>query len=110
VNILYGIVSARAREMATLRAIGYGAVPVAASVVFEALLLALVGAAAGTCIAWALFDGREIMVDENVYTLLVSARLAASGIAWALLLALVGSLPPAMRAGRLQVIQALRAQ
>jgi putative ABC transport system permease protein len=53
VNILYGIVSARAREMATLRAIGYGAVPVAASVVFEALLLALVGAAAGTCIAWA---------------------------------------------------------
>jgi putative ABC transport system permease protein len=110
VNILYGIVSARAREMATLRAIGYGAVPVAASVVFEALLLALIGATAGIGIAWVLFDGREIMVDENVYTLLVSTGLAASGIAWALLLALLGSLPPALRAGRLQVIQALRAQ
>jgi len=109
VNILYGIVSARAREMATLRAIGYGALPVAASVIFEALLLALAGAIVGTAIAWMVFDGRELMVDENVYTLLVSSRLVASSIALALILALVGSVPPAVRAGRLQVIQALRA-
>jgi putative ABC transport system permease protein len=110
VNILYGIVSARAREMATLRAIGYGALPVAASVVFEALLLALLGALLGAAIAWLLFDGQEIMVDENVYTLVVSTRLVATGILLALVLALLGSLPPALRAGRLQVIQALRAQ
>jgi putative ABC transport system permease protein len=109
VNILYGIVSARAREMATLRAIGYGALPVACSVIFEALLLALLGALLGILIAWWLFSGRELMVDENVYTLLVSGRLAASGVALALLLALLGSLPPALRAARLQIIQALRA-
>jgi putative ABC transport system permease protein len=110
INIFYGIVSVRAREMATLRAIGYGALPVAMSVIFEALLLALIGALAGAVGAWLLFDGREIMVDENVYPLVVSTRLVASGIVLALLLALLGSLPPAMRAGRLPVIQALRAQ
>jgi putative ABC transport system permease protein len=109
VNILYGMVSARAREMATLRAIGYGALPVSASVVFEALLLALLGALLGAGVAWWLFSGQELMVDENVYTLLVSPGLALSGIALALLLALLGSLPPAIRAGGLQVIQALRA-
>jgi putative ABC transport system permease protein len=110
INIFYGIVSVRAREMATLRAIGYGALPVAMSVIFEALLLALIGALAGAVGAWLLFDGREIMVDENVYPLVVSTQLVASGIVLALLLALLGSLPPAMRAGRLPVIQALRAQ
>jgi putative ABC transport system permease protein len=110
VNILYGIVSARAREMATLRAIGYGALPVAASVLFEAVLLAVSGAVVGTAIAWWLFAGQEIMVDENVYTLVVSTRLVATGILLALVLALLGSLPPALRAARLQVIQALRAQ
>lgn len=109
VNILYGTVSARAREMATLRAIGYGALPVAASVVLEALLLALLGGIVGAAVAWWCFSGRELMVDENVYTLLVSPRLAAGGIGLALALALLGSLPPAIRAGRLQVIQALRA-
>jgi putative ABC transport system permease protein len=109
VNILYGMVSARAREMATLRAIGYGALPVSASVVFEAVLLALLGALLGAGVAWWLFSGQELMVDENVYTLLVSPGLALSGIALALLLALLGSLPPAIRAGGLQVIQALRA-
>jgi putative ABC transport system permease protein len=109
VNIFYGIVSARAREMATLRAIGYGALPVAASVVFEALLLALLGALVGAAVAWLLFGGREFMMDQNIYRLLVTPRLLALGIGWALCLAVAGSLLPAIRAARLQVIQALRA-
>lgn len=109
VNIIYGIVSTRAREMAILRAIGYGALPVATSVVFEALLLALLGALAGAASAWLLFGGREFMVGQNIYHLLVTPHLVATGIVWALALALAGSLFPAIRAGRLQVIQALRA-
>ena len=75
VNIFYGIVSARAREMAVLRAIGYGALPVAASVVFEALLLSLLGALLGAAVAWLLFGGREFMVGQNIYRLLVTPRL-----------------------------------
>lgn len=109
VNIFYGIVRARAREMAILRAIGYGALPVAASVVFEALLLALLGALVGAAASWLLFGGREFMVSQNIYRLLVTPRLVATGIGWALALALAGSLLPAIRAGRQQVIQALRA-
>jgi ABC-type lipoprotein release transport system permease subunit len=50
------------------------------------------------------------MVDENVYPLVIATQRVASGIVLALVLALLGSLPPAMRAGRLPVIQALRAQ
>ncbi len=109
VNIFYGIVAARVREVATLRAIGYGALPVAASVVFEALLLSLLGALLGTAVAWLLFGGREFMMDQNIYRLLITPRLIATGIGWALGLALAGSLLPAIRAARLQVSQALRA-
>jgi putative ABC transport system permease protein len=79
--------------MATLRAIGYGALPVAASVIFEALLLALIGALAGAVVAWLLFDGREIMIDENVYPLVVSTQLVGSGIVLALSLASPSLLP-----------------
>jgi putative ABC transport system permease protein len=109
VNIFYGIVAARVREVATLRAIGYGALPVAASVVFEALLLSLLGALLGTAVAWLLFGGREFMMDQNIHRLLITPRLVATGIGWALGLALAGSLLPAIRAARLQVTQALRA-
>ncbi len=107
-NLLYGVVSRRTREMATLRAIGYGALPAATSVVFEALLLSLAGALAGGGVAWILFSGHEIMLDENVYTLLVSPRLVAFGIGWALVLAALGSLLPAIRVGRLPLTEALR--
>jgi putative ABC transport system permease protein len=109
VNVFYGIVRARAREMAILRAIGYGALPVAVSVVFEALLLSLLGALVGAAAAWLLFGGREFMVDQNIYRLLIAPRLVATGIGWALALALAGSLLPAIRAARLPVIRALRA-
>jgi putative ABC transport system permease protein len=108
VNILYGVVSARTREMAILRGIGYDAVPVAGSVVFEGLLLALSGALLGGCIAWLLFDGREVMKNEIVYKCIVSAQLVAFGVGWVLVLALLGSVLPAMRAARLEVIAALR--
>jgi putative ABC transport system permease protein len=109
VNIIYGIVSARARELAILRAIGYGALPVAVSVVFESLLLALFGALLGAAAAWMLFGGREFMMSQNNYRLVVTLRLVATGIGWAVALALAGSLLPAIRAARLQVIRALRA-
>jgi putative ABC transport system permease protein len=108
VNILYGVVSARTREMAILRGIGYDAMPVAGSVVFEALLLALCGAVLGGCIAWLLFDGREVMKNEIVYKCIVSPQLIAFGLGWVCILALLGSVFPAMRAARLQVIGALR--
>src|SRR4029453_8524944 len=54
-NTRYSAVSARTIEIATLRAIGFGAVPVVVSVLVEALLLALVGAAVGGATGGILF-------------------------------------------------------
>jgi putative ABC transport system permease protein len=107
VNVLYGAVSARTREMATLRAIGYGGLPVALSVVFEALLFAFLGAGIGEAAAWALLDGRQIAKFEVVYQLFVSPGLIFGGFGLAALLALLGSVLPASRAARLDVAKAL---
>ena len=106
-NVLYGAVSARTREMATLRAIGYGGLPVALSVVLEAHLFAFAGAAIGEGTAWALLDGRQVAKLEVVYQLFVSPHLIFSGFGLAGLLALLGSVLPASRAARLDVAKAL---
>ncbi len=108
VKILYATVRARAREIATLRAIGYEAFPVAASVVFQALTLCVAGALLGAGIAWLLFDGKLTWYYNNVFNLEVSARLIAGGVAWAGAIALLGGVPPALRAASLPVSDALR--
>jgi putative ABC transport system permease protein len=108
VNVLQAIVAARTREMAMLRALGYEALPVAGSAVLEVLLLSVAGALAGAGLAWLLFDGHEIVRFGTVYVLSVSPSLVALGVAWALALALIGSLLPAIRAARLTPVEALR--
>jgi putative ABC transport system permease protein len=109
VKLMYAAVSVRTRELATLRAIGYQPLPVALSVLVETLILALLGALAGVGSAWLLFDGRHVVQARNVFDLSISPRLVALGIAWALALALLGGLPPAIRAARRSVTDALRA-
>jgi putative ABC transport system permease protein len=59
-KIMYAAVRARTREIGTLRALGFGSAPVAVSVLLEAMLLALVGAAVGTFVAWLAFEGRVV--------------------------------------------------
>jgi putative ABC transport system permease protein len=108
VKIMYSVVRARTREIGTLRAMGFGATPVAVSIVAEATLLGLLGALAGTALAWLIFDGHEIWVGGAV-RLHVSMYLLALGVAWALTTSLVGGLFPAVRAARLPAYEALRA-
>jgi putative ABC transport system permease protein len=108
VNILYSSVRARAREIATLRAMGYEPVPLGVSVVFEALFLSLLGAIAGIVLAWSLVDGHE-SGSSMVFKWSISPTLIALGIGWAIMLALFGSLLPAIRAARIPVAAALRA-
>jgi putative ABC transport system permease protein len=110
VNIMHSAVSARTREIATLRALGYGAAPVAISVLAEALLLALAGALIGAAVAWLLFNGnRNSYGGFVVFDLAVTPRLLVIGIGWALVIALLGAAFPAIRAARLPVATALRA-
>jgi putative ABC transport system permease protein len=108
-NIMYGAVRARQQEIGTLRALGFGALPVAVSVVSECLLLALTGTLIGSAIAWLLFNGSQTAYYDTLFDLKVTPGLIGLGIAWALAIALLGSLAPAIRAVRLPIVEALRA-
>ena len=110
VNIMHSAVASRTREIATLRALGYGAAPVAISVLAEALLLAIAGALIGAAVAWLLFNGnRNSWAGFVVFDLAVTPRLFLLGMGWALGIALLGAALPAIRAARLPVATALRA-
>jgi putative ABC transport system permease protein len=112
-NTMYSAVSTRAAEIATLRAIGYGAAGVVISVVAEALLLALLGAFLGAAIAFMLFDGNNFALGGTAVSVVgqmkVTPPLIAAGVIWALAVGGLGGLFPAIRAGRLPVATALRA-
>jgi putative ABC transport system permease protein len=108
-NTMYAAVSTRAREIATLRALGFGAFPVAVSVILEAALLSVAGALLGAAIAWLLFDGREQPFGNNIYHLTISGAGVGLGIVWAFVVALLGGLAPSIKAARQPVVDALRA-
>jgi putative ABC transport system permease protein len=79
------------------------------SVVSECLLLALIGTLIGSAIAWLMFDGVHEADWDMLFDLKVTPGLIGLGIAWALAIALLGSLAPAVRAARLPIVEALRA-
>jgi putative ABC transport system permease protein len=109
VNSLYSIVDARRRELATLRAIGFGSGAIVVATLAESMLLALPGALLGAALAWVFFHGMSVSPFGYSFQLDVTSQLAAIGIAWALAMGLVGGLLPAWRAGRVPVTTALRA-
>ncbi len=108
-KIMYGAVRTRTREIGTLRAIGFGAAPVVLSVLLEASLLAALGALIGAVTAWILFDGRDIWV-WGAFKLHLPPSVWLLGLAWSVITALLGGLLPALRAGRLKPVEALRAE
>lgn len=108
VKILYSIVRARTREIATLRALGYEAFAVAASVIVQAIALCAIGALLGGAAAWAIFDGKLTWYYNNIFNLSVSPQLLALGLGWAVGIGVLGAVPPAVRAARLSVTDALR--
>ena len=108
-NTMYAAVSARRREIATLRALGFNGFPVAVSVILEALVLAAAGALIGAAIAWALYDGKQDALGGNVFTLRVTRGMFELGLVWAIVLAFLGGLFPSIRAARLPIVDALRA-
>lgn len=114
-NTMYSAVSARAVEIATLRAIGFSAGPVVVSVLVEALILALLGGSLGAAVAVLLFNGNVVNTlgasfSQVVFELDVSPALVQLGVIWALVIGTVGGLLPALRAARLPVVEALGAR
>ena len=109
VNILYSAVMARRCEIATMRALGFGAVPVALAVAVEGLLLSLSGAVIGASVAYGLFNGVQDVSQNVAFHLTFSPAMIALGFAWALSIGLLGGVLPAIHAARLPVADGLRA-
>jgi len=109
VNILYSAVMARQREIATMRALGFGAAPVALAVAVEGLLLALAGAVIGASVAYGLFNGVQHVSNNVAFHLTISPAMIALGLGWALAIGLLGGVLPAIHAARLPVADGLRA-
>ncbi|HEX5124596.1 MAG TPA: ABC transporter permease [Rhodanobacteraceae bacterium] len=112
-NTMYAAVATRAREIATLRAIGFRGLPVVVSVLLETMLLALAGGLLGAFVAWLIFNNYTVSTlgqnfSQVVFAFKVSPALVWSGLKWALAIGFIGGLFPAMRAATLPVTTALR--
>ena len=113
-NTMYTSVSARTREIATLRALGFKSSPVIFSVLAESLLLAIVGGAIGATLAWVVFDGyRAATLNLQSFSAVafafdVTPALLIQGTVVATTIGLIGGLFPAIRAARTPIAIALR--
>jgi putative ABC transport system permease protein len=111
---MYTAVASRTREIATLRALGFGSIPVVFSVLSEAALLAIVGGLIGGAIAWLAFDGYETATmnfqsfSQMAFAFAVTPQLLLQALAYSVVMGLLGGLFPAWRAARLPVVTALR--
>ncbi|KGQ17957.1 ABC-type antimicrobial peptide transport system, permease component [Lysobacter dokdonensis DS-58] len=113
-NTMFATVATRAREIATLRALGFRSVPVVVAVMLETMLLALIGGLIGGVIAWLIFNGFTAStiaggVGQLTFKFSVSPGVLWEGLKWALAIGFVGGLFPAVRAARMPVTEALRA-
>jgi putative ABC transport system permease protein len=113
-NSMYSSVSVRGKEIATLRALGFGPFPVLVSTVIESTLLALVGGVIGGTLAFLIFNGFQVSTlntasfSQVVFDFAVTPDLLAQGLYAALIIGVLGGFFPAIRAARLPVAQALR--
>lgn len=113
-STMHTAVGMRTVEIATFRALGFRSLPVVASLLLEALALALVGGLLGGALVYLLYDGHGATTMDNAslssvaFEFAVTPRLVAAGMGCALLLGLLGGLVPALAAARAGIAQALR--
>jgi putative ABC transport system permease protein len=113
-NTMYSAVAARTREIATLRALGFGGSAVVVSLMLESLLLALVGGIIGGGLAYVAFNNFHTSTmnwqsfSQLTFAFKVTPELLVRGIVWSAMIGLLGGLFPAIRAARLPIASALR--
>lgn len=113
-NTMYSAVAARTREIATLRALGFGRGAVVVALLLESMLLALVGGTAGGLLAYVGFNNTHAATmnwqsfSQVTFAFAVTPDLLAQGIVWAVLIGLIGGLFPAIQGARLPIAMALR--
>ncbi|HXQ82125.1 MAG TPA: FtsX-like permease family protein [Opitutaceae bacterium] len=113
-NTMYSSVSARTREIATLRALGFGSGAVVVSVMLESIALALFGGVLGAGLSYVAFNGFHTATmnwqsfSQVTFALAVTPQLLTQGVVWATLIGAIGGLLPAIRAARQPIAAALR--
>ena len=111
---MYTAVATRAREIATLRALGFNTSSVLVSVLGESVALGLIGGIIGGLAAYFAFNGYQTSTmnfqtfSQVAFAFRVTPQLLTTGIIYALIMGLVGGLFPAIRAARLPIPSALR--
>ena len=114
INTMYSAVAARTREIATLRALGFGGGPVVLSVIAESIVLAVAGGIIGGTVAYLAFNNFHTSTinwqsfSQVAFAFRVTPRLLVQGFTYSALIGLVGGLFPAVRAARTSVAAALR--
>lgn len=111
-NTMYSSVAARATEIATLRAIGFGAFPAFAGTLVESLVLAAIGGIVGAVATYLIFDGFSASTlgasfTQVVFNFTLTPALIAQGVVLALIVGLIGGLFPAIRAARMPIVTGL---
>lgn len=112
-NTMYATVSARTREIGTLRVLGYRRKSILAGFLIEGAILAFLGGVIGCLLALPMngYSTGTMSFDtfgESVFDFRITPMLALQGVAFAVVIGLLGSLLPAIRAARLPVISALK--
>jgi putative ABC transport system permease protein len=112
-NTMYGTIASRAREIGTLRALGFGRTSVLSAFLLESLVLCLLGAVLGCLGALALGDLRTGTMNAATFSEIVFAfdfgpKILLKGAILAILMGLIGGFMPALRAVRMKVVDALR--
>ena len=111
---MYSAVVVRTREIATLRALGFGSFPVLLSILGESMVLALAGGILGGALAYVGFNGFQTSTmnwqtfSQVAFGFAVTPQLLTQGIIYALIMGLLGGIFPAIRAARLPISKALR--
>lgn len=113
-NTMYSSVSARGKEIATLRALGFGPLSILTSTIIESAALAMLGGMLGGGLAWLFLNGYTVSTlngpsfSQVVFDFAVSPDLLVQGLVAAVIIGLIGGLFPAIRAVRMPVSAALR--
>ncbi|MCM2369177.1 ABC transporter permease [Aporhodopirellula aestuarii] len=108
-NMMYGAVAGRVREIATLQAIGFRRRAILISLIQEGVLLAAAASLLSGVISLTVLNGMAVRFTMGAFTLRIDSAAILIGCGVGLLLGVVGALPPALKALRAEVATSLKA-
>ena len=113
INTMYAIVSARTREIGTLRALGFSRRAILVAFLIESVLLAVIGGAVGCLLAFPMNGfstgtGQTQSFSEIAFNFRITPAIVLTGMAFAVVMGVLGGLLPALRGARLPITSALR--